>query len=284
MQGEIAEAVVTAIRPAVGDAEQQRVLRKTPNSLSAWEAYQRGLWQFSQYTPDTTEQARQHFRLAAAIDPGFAAPHSAMAITHLLDALNHGSLPIFEAGRLAEVEARKAITIDPNDSDAHSALCHALFGLANLDLALEYADRALKLNPNSARAHALKGSVLIWSGRFAEGREEAFISLRLNPRQGPGPTLGSVLAASYYFERDYISAVATARRFLADNPAYAPPRRILVAALGQLGRNEEAAAALRDLLNVAPRLLDASFRDERYIRAEDQEHLLAGLRKAGWEG
>ena len=44
VQDEIAEAVATAIQPAVGDAERWRALRKPPASLSAWETYQRGLW------------------------------------------------------------------------------------------------------------------------------------------------------------------------------------------------------------------------------------------------
>ena len=41
VQDEISELVATAIRPAVGDAEQRRVLRKQPGNLSAWETYQR---------------------------------------------------------------------------------------------------------------------------------------------------------------------------------------------------------------------------------------------------
>ena len=44
IQDEITLAVTKAIRPAVADAEQWRALRKPPEKLSAWEAYQRGLW------------------------------------------------------------------------------------------------------------------------------------------------------------------------------------------------------------------------------------------------
>ena len=44
VQDEITTAVTTAILPAVTEAEQRRALRKPPESLGAWEAYQRGLW------------------------------------------------------------------------------------------------------------------------------------------------------------------------------------------------------------------------------------------------
>ena len=44
MQDEITRAVVMAIGPRIADAEQRAHLRKPPESLGAWEAYQRGLW------------------------------------------------------------------------------------------------------------------------------------------------------------------------------------------------------------------------------------------------
>ena len=44
VQDEITEAVTIAIAPAIADAEQQRAMRKPPDSLDAWAAYQRGLW------------------------------------------------------------------------------------------------------------------------------------------------------------------------------------------------------------------------------------------------
>jgi TolB-like protein len=52
VQDEITEAVVIAIGGRVTDIERQRALRRPPASLSAWAAYQRGLWHFSRLLPD----------------------------------------------------------------------------------------------------------------------------------------------------------------------------------------------------------------------------------------
>src|SRR5690348_8727791 len=52
LQDEITAAVASVIEPALAQAEQQRVLRKPPESLDAWEAYQRGLWHFNKYAPE----------------------------------------------------------------------------------------------------------------------------------------------------------------------------------------------------------------------------------------
>ena len=43
-QDEITNAVAHAIEPAISHAERQRAIRKAPETLNAWEAYQRGLW------------------------------------------------------------------------------------------------------------------------------------------------------------------------------------------------------------------------------------------------
>src|ERR1700732_1599447 len=51
LQDEIAASVAGGIEPALAAAEQQRVLRKPPERLDAWEAYQRGLWHFHRYRP-----------------------------------------------------------------------------------------------------------------------------------------------------------------------------------------------------------------------------------------
>ena len=54
-------AVVTAIVPAVADAELQRVLRKPPENLGAWEAYQRGLWHEGLGNVAEHERAKEFF-------------------------------------------------------------------------------------------------------------------------------------------------------------------------------------------------------------------------------
>jgi adenylate cyclase len=50
VQDEIAEAVTVSIAPAIAEAERQRAMRKPPESLDAWAAYQRGLWHLSKAT------------------------------------------------------------------------------------------------------------------------------------------------------------------------------------------------------------------------------------------
>jgi adenylate cyclase len=62
------------------------------------------------------------------------------------------------------------------------------------------------------------------------------------------------------------------------------PYRWLAAALGELGHTNEARAALHDAMSVSRTSYDWYVKGPRYFRPEDHEHMLDGLRKAGWQG
>ncbi len=62
------------------------------------------------------------------------------------------------------------------------------------------------------------------------------------------------------------------------------PYRWLAAALGQLDRTDEAREALHTAMTTSPKAYDR-FVGNRvpWHRPEDYEHMLDGLRKAGWQ-
>jgi adenylate cyclase len=75
VQDEITASVAGVIEPALAEAEQQRVLRKPPERLDAWEAYQRGLWHFYKDDAEENQTAQTFFRQAIALDSNFAPGH-----------------------------------------------------------------------------------------------------------------------------------------------------------------------------------------------------------------
>jgi adenylate cyclase len=103
-----------------------------------------------------------------------------------------------------------------------------------------------------------------------------------------GPTTQVVLhqcAVGSYFESDYRSAEATARRAIRDYPENPRAHIAFAASLGQLGQGEAARAALDAAIAASPsifRFITAS--RPAYYRAADHDHLLDGLRRAGWDG
>src|ERR1700733_14552517 len=79
VQDEIATTVTNAVHPALTDEELRRSLLGPVEDLSAWEAYQRGLWHLSKSNLADHERAQAFFNLAIALDPAFAPGYGALA-------------------------------------------------------------------------------------------------------------------------------------------------------------------------------------------------------------
>ena len=278
VQDEITSAVVTAIVPAVADAELGRILRKPPESLGAWESYQRGLWHMARANLSDSEQANELFRRAIAHDATFAPAYAALAISFLDDAATYATHSLEEASKHAIYWAHRAVALDTDSAEAQAALGASLY------LSGEHISLALALDSNSSGARFERGASLISDGNHSEGRSYILDTIRLDPRSPQCAKYLSLLAGSYYFEGEYESAIEVARRSLVRYPAYPRALRWLAAALGQLGHSDDARYALCELTRVSSAALGMYLLNRGFWRPEDHEHLLDGLRKAGWQG
>jgi TolB-like protein/Tfp pilus assembly protein PilF len=282
VQDEIATAVARAINPAIFHAERQRAMQKPRESLSAWEAWHRAVGFMAKRD---ISGRRDFLQKAVALTPRFASAHAMLAFHYISEATSGMGPSMRESGRLAEEAARTAIALDPRSSVAHAMLAWTLCSLGDRGLALEEANTAIALNSNDPWGYLSKGLHLMVSGHHAEARETLANALRLDPL-GPTASLVSHLRAHcYYFERDYSAAEAAARRLIREYPEFSRPPVTLAAALGQLGRVEEARVALEAAIATSlPILRFMTNKGLSHWRPEDLEHLLDGLRKAGWNG
>jgi len=284
LQDEISEAVTIAIAPAIAGAEQQRAMRKPPDSLDAWGAYQRGLWHLSHVTLDSNALAEKFFRQAVELDPSFAGGHTGLAYALVAAGTAFQLLDLGEAQRAAEASARRAVALNPADAEAHAALSSTLAMRGDLAGALAEAEQAHTFSPNLASVHGALSARLIYSGRVQEGLAAHATCARLDPRD---PRLGWRLhrvAFGHYFIGEYEAAEDAAERSIRSYPEFPTPYRVLAAALGQLGRRAEAKRALSQAIALGPAAFQG-FVGQRppWFRPEDYEHMLEGLRNAGWE-
>jgi adenylate cyclase len=284
VQDEITEAVTTAIAPAIADAEQQRAMRKPPGSLDAWSAYQRGLWHLGKGNAEDNSAAEKFFQRAIDLDPLFAGGYTGLALA-LNQAWGLFHTRSYTEGQSAEeAAARRAVALDGGDAEARSRLSFALIWRGDHQGARAEAERALAICPNLASAHGALGVALAYSARPREGLAILETCIRLDPRQ---PNLSGRLsqaAMAFYFCREYAAAVEAAKRAIQSFPDRWVNYRWLAAALGQLGRSEEAKEALERAIAVAPGSFDVSVRHRApWFRPEDHAHMLEGLRKAGWQ-
>jgi adenylate cyclase len=285
IQDEISETVTVAIAPAIAAAERQRAMRKPPENLDAWAAYQRGLWHFDQVTVEGNRLAEQFFQKAIDLDPNFAGGYVGLAYVHTVAGTAFGTADLKEATRSSERLARQAVVLDPDNSDAHSCLSRSLFLRGDLKGSRAEAERALALSPNLASAHWRIGDALLFSRKPKEALAAMETALRFDPRDHYHQSFGYRPAMAHYFCQEYEAAVEALQRAVRSYPEFPNAYRWLAAALGELGHIGEARMALDRAIALAP----ATF--EMYVHSrppwfppEDHAHMLEGLRKAGWLG
>ena len=181
VQDEITASVAGVIEPALAEAEQQRVLRKPPERLDAWEAYQRGLWHFNKYAPEENQTAHDFFRRAIALDPNFAPGHYGYALALQWDIWHFSERPFSEVQGIPREEARIAVSLDDKDAMAHAVLAHMMMWGSEWEAAIAEARTALALNPNSAFVISMLGCVLGFGGYHDEALDRLQQAMRASP-------------------------------------------------------------------------------------------------------
>ncbi len=257
-------------------------MRRAPENLDAWAAYQRGLWHLSKASSDDDATAERFFRQAIELDPTFGGGYSALALLLLQDAALYQKFDLAEAQRSAESLARRAVALDGADAEARSCLGWAMQARGEHEGALAEIERALSMSPNLAIAHGHRGATLIFAGRPREGLAAIDTCMRLDPRDPFRVVRLLHRACGLYFCRDYEASIEAAKQLLRSYPDFPMIYRWPAAALGQLGRTEEAKEALEKAISRAPAAFEMYVRNRApWFRPEDHAHLVEGLRKAG---
>lgn len=286
VQDEIAKTVASELAPAIANAERERAIRKAPATLSAWEAYQRGMWHISREANNHDfDLGGTFFLQAVALDPLFADAHAMLARYHVEEATRGGDRPHVDGLIQAEAEARAALRLDPDNAAAHASLAWIYSNLHGVSPALEHAEQAINLNANDPSGYLAKGHVLVFDHRTKEARLALDTALQLDPRGRVALGVAHHRAVSFYLERDYESAVAVARRVICAYPDFHRTYPYLVASLSHLGRDDEARLVLREAMSAASAFFDFRTRIRpAYFRPDDHRRMLAGLRTVGWQG
>jgi len=282
LQDEVTFAIVSTIEPQLAASERKRALRKPPDSLDAWENYQRGLWHTFQYRPAERETTLAFFRRAIELDPTFASAYAGLGYA-LYTYIILGASPDRQTDleRAFEV-SQTAARLDEQNSFAWVALTRGYLLRAEHDAAIKAADTAISLNPNFALAHFGRAHALWHSGRPAEAIASHDEAMRLCPLD---PMMWAYLASKAIAQLmlgKFEAAIETSHASQMQPNSAVFSHLAEISALGHLGRREEARVAIERARLKKPDVSIAWVDEALPVTdAHCREIFHGGLRKAG---
>jgi adenylate cyclase len=284
LQDHIVQRIVAGMAPNIRASELRAALRKRPESLTAYDSTLRGVHLIYSLDKETSLEAKAYLDQAMAEDPGFPLPMAYSAWWHVLWIGQRWVRDVAAAIAAATNLSTRAIALDPGHALALSAHGQILSFLKHEhEAAMVFFDRALESCPNHAFAWMWSSGTLAYLGRGAEAVARAEHAMRLSPLDQARYLFDTRLALAHYANGDLEAAVRFSLRARDENPNFSANLRFLAAALGGLGRREQAEAVVADLLRLEP-----DFRLSAYERGLQpftdtalRERFLSDLRAAG---
>jgi TolB-like protein/DNA-binding winged helix-turn-helix (wHTH) protein len=254
LENEIAKAVAGKLRGKLSPREQG-VLSANPIDPAAHEAYLQGLYLWNRRTPPALEEAIRYFTAAIGKEPGFAQAYAGRADAYtVLGSWAVEAIPPDEALRKARADAEKAVELDDNSAEAHTAraVIRQVYEWDWRGTETEF-QRAIALSPSYAPARHWYGHYLCDLGRV----DECFAETARAHALDPAYLVAAVdVGFRLYGARRYAEAVAPIRKVLEFNPDFTLGHRCLGQVYEANRMYPEAVAELRkavELSDGAPR-------------------------------
>jgi adenylate cyclase len=281
VQEEIAHRVIGAIADQYGLIKRRlsrESRKKAPADLKAYDAILRFYHYETELTPEAFKKALAALEQAIEIDPEYGLAWAMLGHLHA-DNYALGFCEIEAPLEKALAFAQKGLALAPENQFARDALTLVYFHRGNKEFFLQHAAETIALNPNSPYVVGVAGWHMMLYGEWDRGLTLLKKGMILNPYHPSWFHLAPFM--DYYRRGEYENAFAEALKFNFPELYLDPMMR--AAALGRLGRQKEAKAALSQLLKLEP---DFATRGRslisRYVKVDYLvDSIIEGLRKAG---
>lgn len=282
LQDEIAASVAGAIQPELMNAEIKRIHRQKASTKEAWDYAVRSRWHVLRVSEKDNILALELLR--EGLDKY---PDNATLTAFLSFGLN--SAVIFgwsedTSGYIREAHelAVKAVSLDDTDAWAHCALGFACFTSKKPEEAIAHYRKAIDLNPSFALAHGYLALQMAFAGYPEKAIAAAENAIRLSPHDPELFHFQVAIATAHFVDGRYPEASEWAEKSHIERPGTPGPLRLLAAALGLQGHEQDAKQAFGKITAITPHISEKGIRATiHFSRPEDLERYIEGLRIAG---
>jgi len=251
IQDELTMSVVAAIEPSLRQAEIERVRRKRPDSLDAYDQVLRAIPLVYPAMPDGAAKALPLLETAVELEPEYAQAHGLAAWSHEILLARGGGR---EENRVGAIRHARAALAHGRDDAIALSLGGFVVGLVahDRDTARKAFDAALALSPSCALAYNMGSVVLIFAGDADRAIDWGERALRLSPMDPMAYVPSFSITLGRFQRGEYEAAAEAARDAFQINPYWSPGYILLAATHAKLGRLEEARSAAARVLELEP--------------------------------
>src|SRR6266540_403272 len=201
VQDSISQRVAAALALKLSGEEQKRLSKRHTSNIRAYQSYLQGRYHVQRRTREHLLTGISFYEKAIKEDANYALAYAGLADAYSF-LVSRAYIAPHEGRRRAREAAAKALALDDNLAEAHSAIgqTHIFFAPYNFAVGDRELRRAIELSPNLTTAHEFLRNSLQEQGRLDEGLEEALKARELDPLS---PTIARNVAFSYLLRREY---------------------------------------------------------------------------------
>jgi TolB-like protein/Tfp pilus assembly protein PilF len=236
----VQQEIGTAIAHQVGgelSPQAEQALVKSTRDPDAHDLYLRSRYYWYQRTPESMQKSVEYLEAAIQKDPSYALAHAGLADTYVVQAMITGADPR-DLWKKARIETEKALSLDPNLAEAHTANGMTSFFITwDWPAAERSFRRAIELNPNYAIAHQFYAHFLSNALRPEEAVAEIQKARAIDPLS---PMMHTFAGGIFVMGRRYDDAVPALQQALAIDADFFPTHSVLGLFYQQTGKTDVA--------------------------------------------
>jgi TolB-like protein/Tfp pilus assembly protein PilF len=208
LQSEIARDVSNKLRVKFSGADEQRLAKNSTTNPEAYQLYLKGRFHLNKRTKSDMQKALDYFQQSVAVDPNYALGYAGIAENYLAFE-SYRIAPLSETKPKAKDAVLKALSLDPELGEAHTALGLVLFQDGDDDGAEREYQRAIELNPNYAMTYHYYRNLLGSQKKYEEALAMQRRALEIEPFS---LIINREYGMIYFIMRRYDEAIAQLKK------------------------------------------------------------------------
>jgi len=247
VQDSISGHVVDAMALRLSSEEHRQLTKHHTDNAQAYQLYVKGRYLWNKRTEEALWKSIEYFNQAIKIDQNYALAYAGLADAYAV-LPSHGETPQSETLPKAKAAALKALDLDSQLPEAHTALASLSADDWNWAEAEKQFKHALELNPNYPTAHQWYGEYLVHVGRLDEALHEYKRAQELDPTS---IMIQSALGQTLYLMRRNDEAIEHLQKSLEMESDFVDTHWMLGLAYAQKEMHEESRSEFEKALKLS---------------------------------